>query len=178
MKNYQECWAKTLLNINSYLDHICDAIDRNVKSCSASSAHSQLSTIYFADKIIRLMERKKFMINIRVIINMTLSSIPKESAKILTIKYIDHIKTDDACKALDMPARTYFRKVDRAVSDFAFELKKIGFDEKKLYDTFKDEYWVLEVFDTYAKKNFQQVEKINLLQLAMQTVKNNNFARI
>ena len=109
---------------------------------------------------------------------MTLSNIPKESAKILTIKYIDHIKTDDACKALDMPARTYFRKVDRAVSDFAFELKKIGFDEKKLYDTFKDEYWVLEVFDTYAKKNFQQVEKLNLLQLAMQTVKNNNFARI
>ena len=42
MKNYQECWAKTLLNINAYLDRICEAIDKNVKTCSIDSARQKV----------------------------------------------------------------------------------------------------------------------------------------
>ena len=176
MKNYQECWAKTLLNINSYLDRICEAIDKNVMSCSMNSAHSQMGTDYFADRIIKLVERKKFMINIRVLINNTLKNISLENAKILTIKFVDHIKTDTACKLLDMPYRTYFRKVDKAISQFAFELKKQGYDESMLYQIFKNEFWVLEVFDNYAKKNIKKSEKFNLLQIALQSIKKSVYA--
>lgn len=177
MKNYQECWAKTLLNINSYLDRICDAIDKNVEHCTKDSARSHFGTNYFADRIIGLIQRKKFFINIRVLINTVLKNIPKESAKILTIKFIDHIKTEDAIKLLEMPYRTYFRKINKAIENFAFELKRQGYDETKLFEIFKNEYWVLEVFDSYAKKNIKKDEKINLLQLALFSVKKPAYVR-
>ena len=176
MNNYQQCWARTLLDINCFLDTICGAIDKSVKNCSISSGHSHMSTVYFADKIIRLMQRKKFMINIRVLINSVLKNIPSESAKILTIKYIDQMKTDTACKLLDMPYRTYFRKVNKAVSDFAFELKKQGYDEKSLYDMLKDELWILEVFDNHLKKNIKTAEKVNLVKLALGSIKKPMYA--
>lgn len=176
MKNYQECWAKTLLDINCYLDAICSAIDKNVERCSVNSAHSQMDTSYFADKIINFMQRKKFMINIRILINSVFRNLPKQSAKILTIKYIDKMKTETACKLLEMPYRTYFRKVEKAIEDFAFELKKKGYDELKLYQMFKDELWILEVFDNYAKKNIKSVEKINLLKIALASFKQPVYA--
>lgn len=176
MKNYQECWAKTLLDVNCNLDAICGAIDKNINNCCVSSSRSQMSTIYFADKIIRLMQRKKFMINIRVLINTVFKNLPLESAKILTVKYIDKMKTDTACKLLEMPNRTYFRKIKKAVQDFAFELKKQGYDELKLYEMFKDELWILETFDNHLKKNAKDIEKINLVKLALSSISKQSYS--
>ena len=75
-----------------------------------------------------------------------------------------------------MPNRTYFRKVDKAVADFAFELKKMGYGEHELYNTFKNELWVLEVFDGYARKSTKAIENLNLLQLALRSLRKSVYA--
>ena len=177
MKNGQECWAKTLLTTNSYLDAICGAIDKMVASSCVESASFGADTISIANKVIALSERKKFFVNTRVLINNVLNNIPKQSAKILTLRYVDHMKSDLICNLLNMPQRTYFRKISKAICDFAFELKKLGFDEEKLFLMFKNELWILEIFDTYAKRQMPAIETKNLLSMAILSLKQRiNFA--
>lgn len=177
MKNNQECWAKTLLTTNSYLDTICGAIDKMVQSSCVASIGYNTDTMQIANKVIALSERKKFFVNLRVLINTILKNIPSQSAKILTLKYVDHLKSDLCCELLKLPQRTYFRKLSNAICDFAFELKKMGYGEDRLFSMFKNELWILETFDIFAKKSTAKLEKINLLSLAISNLKQKiNFA--
>ena len=158
MEIKQECWAKTLLNAYSYLETICGAIDKSVVNYGVSSAGSSKSTIQIANKIISLTERKKFLINIKVLVDDILRTISSANARLLVVKYIDKVKTELACEILKLSTRTYFRHVKTAVSSFAAELKKKGYDSAKLRSKMMNEGWILEIYNSYMAKNENKVE--------------------
>ena len=68
MNSQQNTWTKTLLSAYSYLENICGSIDKKVLNYGISSGCSR-DTEYVANKILSLMNRKKFLINTKVMVD-------------------------------------------------------------------------------------------------------------
>ena len=172
MKNNETIWAKTLLSSYSYLERICNGIDKAVLNFGLHSKVSN-STEFVANQIIQLTERKKTLINTKVLIDDILNRIDLKHSKILVLKYIDRMKADTASKLLKISLRTYFRKINIAVDEFTNQLQKFGYYSLKLKSIFADENWILEIYNTYQKKNFKEVDlqSLNLLGIALNSFK-------
>ena len=175
MENEQLNWSKTLLNAYNNLEQICDAIDKTVLNYGIGSFNSN-QTMIVAEKILSLIARKKFLINTKVLIDNILNNISGKSARILTVRYIDKVKTEVASKILNMSNRNFFRRLNQAVEDFAIELKKQGYNSKLLFNTFKYESWICEIFDAYSKKEKQNLDNLNILGMALSSIKSKNVS--
>lgn len=151
-KMKQKIWAKTLLSTYNCLEPISDAIDKLVISQGVNSCCNHLSTMENAEKIISLIQRKKMMINLKVIIENVIASIDTKSARILVMKYFDHVKPEMCFKLLEMSRRTFFRKIDRAVEEFAIRLKNFGYTSEKLEQLLFKESWIKEYYNHFAKQ--------------------------
>ena len=170
MENKQKIWTKTLLNCYSYLETICGAIDKIVINYGIGSYGSN-QIISVANKILSLISRKKFLINTKLIIDNVLNNISNKSARILTVRYIDKVKTETASKVLNMSYPNFFRRLNLSVDEFATELKKQGYDSKVLFEIFGGEGWIMEIYNSYSKKNIKNdYENINLLSIALNSI--------
>lgn len=158
MKIEQRAWAKTLLSCYAYLGNICETIDKKVISYGIGSA-SHRDTEFVANKIINLIERKKFLINTKILVDRVLVNLDLNLAKVLVLKFVDKTKVEVAAETMNMSLRTYFRKVDISVDKFASILLGYGYDSKRLYDTYKDENWILEIYKSFLNKHFTEAEK-------------------
>ena len=176
MENEQKIWTKTLLNCYSYLETICGAIDKKVINYGIGS-YGANQTISVANKILSLISRKKFLINTKLIVDNVLNNISNKSARILTVRYIDKVKTETASKVLNMSNRNFFRRLNLSVDEFATELKKQGYDSKVLFEIFGGEGWIMEIYNSYSKKNIKNdYENINLLSIALNSIKSKRTA--
>lgn len=172
MENEQINWSKALLNSYSYLETICGAIDKTVLNYGIGSMNTT-ETMEIANRILSLISRKKFLINTKVLVDNVLRNISNDSARILTIKFVDKVKSDIASQVLNLSARTYFRKINSAVLEFATELKKQKFDHATLSEMYKAEGWILEIYNQYAskQKTKESEEGLNLLSMALKSIK-------
>lgn len=172
MENEQINWSKTLLNAYSYLETICGAIDKTVLNYGIGSFNSN-QTMIVADKILSLISRKKFLINTKVIVDNVLNSINGKSARILTVRYIDKVKTEVASKVLNMSNRNFFRRLNQSVEEFATELKNQGFNSNLLFETFKHEGWIMEIYNTYSKSRREKnsAESFDFIGMALNSIK-------
>lgn len=171
MEIEQTNWSKTLLNTYSYLETICGAIDKCVVNCGVSSGCSSNSTILIANKMISLIERKKFLINLKILIDNVLRNIASSDARILTIKYIDKVKSEVASQVLGLSNRTYFRKINVAVNNFALELKKQGYTSSVLKEFLSKEGWIIEIYNSYSKKEKATLEAdYSFLNMALKSI--------
>lgn len=148
----QKIWAKTLLSTYNCLEPISDAIDKLVISQGVNSCCNHLSTMDNAEKIISLIQRKKMLINLKVITENVIASIDTKSARILVMKYFDHVKPEVCYKLLEMSRRTFFRKIDRAVEEFAIHLKNFGYTSENLEQLLAKESWIKEYYNHFAKQ--------------------------
>ena len=172
MENEQINWSKALLYSYSNLEQICDAIDKTVLNYGIGSFNSN-QTMIVADKILSLISRKKRLINIKVLVDNVLNNISTSSAKILTVRYIDKVKTEIASKVLNMSNRNFFRRLNQAVHEFATEIKKQGFDSKVLHEKFKSEFWILEIYNSYNQKQNERknLDNFNIIGLDLNSIK-------
>lgn len=153
----QKIWAKTLLNTYNCLETISSAIDKLVVTQGVNSGKNNLSTMENAEKIINLIQRKKLMVNLKVITENVIASLDTTSARILVMKYFDKVKPEVCFELLDMSRRTFFRKINRAIDEFAVHLKQMGYSSEKLAEMLKNEHWIKEYYNHYAKQ--QDVEQ-------------------
>lgn len=178
MKFEQRIWAKALLSSYAYLENICGSIDKKVISYGIGSASSR-DTEFVADKIISLIERKKFLINTKIMLDRALYNIPSDYARVLILKYVDKIKVETAAKVMNVSLRTYFRKVDVGVDKFASQLLSFGYNEKKLYETFSKESWIMDIYKSYYEKFLADYIEVNnnkkIVKNTQNQVKNNVF---
>ena len=172
MDETQNNWSKTLLSTYSYLETIVGAIDKTVLNYGINSAMST-DTEFVANKMIALMERKKFLINIKILIDNILKRIDDDVARILVLKYIDKIKAETASQILGISIRTFFRKIGMGLDQFSRQLQAFGYTPEKLYSVFKDEGWVMEINSSYSKKGQKEfdIESINFLGMALNSLK-------
>lgn len=154
----QKAWAKTLLSIYTCLENISNAIDKYVVSQGVNSGRNNLTTLESAEKIISLIERKKLMINLKVLIEKSISNLEVENARILVMRYVDKVKPEVCANILNFSRRTYFRKLDKSIEYFANQLKLNGYDNEYLLNMFKNEGWIRELFENFLKQKQKNVE--------------------
>lgn len=155
-------WAKTLLYTYKYLNRITDAIDKLVDRnamnsfyfCSNNQKHN--SVISVSNRIIELMERKKKLVNVKVLVDQSLLACDKLGAKILIEKFIDDDNAEEVALRHNLNIRTYFRRQDTAEKNFYANLVKLGYDERRLKEYLADERWIMEVYDKFQKESQEQ----------------------
>ncbi len=151
-------WVKTLLYIYKYLDRITDGIDKMVEKKAMSSFYygnchqCDNGTMTIVNKIISMIERKKRLINIKVLVDKCLLACEKEGAEILIERFIDDDSAEIVAERRDMNIRTFFRRQDRAESDFYSQMVRMGYDVEKLEVYLEEEGWIIDVYQRFCRE--------------------------
>lgn len=153
MKNNN--WGKTILYVHKYLERITDGIDKLVEREAMNSYYysstQENDVTKVANKIIELTERKKRLINLKILTEKCLKEIDKVQACILIGKYINEESCENLIARFDMPERTFFRKLSQAEESFSKALTRYGFNEAKMREYLKGENWIFDVYENFLE---------------------------
>lgn len=142
-------WSRTFLNIYGCLERVTKAIDKIVLT---TGLNSKMNVEHCANKMIELTGRKVTLINLKVFIEKLLNELPDKHAKLLLLKYVDGVKSEDVAKIFHISSRTYFRRSNEALKSFELALKRHGKTNEILLKEFKKEAWIMDLY----KKLYQQ----------------------
>jgi hypothetical protein len=178
MKDSEKSWAKALLVAYGHLETICGAIDKTVLEYGINSGRYGIDVQFCANKVIALTERKKFLINVKVLVDNILKKLDNLNARILVVKYADRFSSLIASKTLNISMRTYFRRINVAIEQFCDVLQKYGYTSQKLSQIFKNEGWILEIYNSFFKKHIktENLEKLDFLSVAFRSFKQTSVA--
>lgn len=172
-------WAKTLLHVYKYLDRIAGAIDKIVDKKALNTffySHNQKEGVLeSANEIIELSERKKRIINLKVLTDKCLQECSEENARILINRFIDNDSAETTAKRMNFLIRTLFRKQEFAEGQFYANMIRQGFDDKTMREYIADEKWIMEVYNFYQHQ-FEE-DKKNAKLRANQKKSNSNHSR-
>lgn len=163
-------WSKTLLSIYNCLFGLSKEIDKIILSYGLKSGfyNGISNTFRDVEKMIELTDRKVTFINLKVLIEKTLCSLDDLSCKILILKYCDRMSNETIIEALNLKKRTYFRKINNAISGFSSELLMKGFCEDKIIMLLKEETWIIDIFnDLYKKEKENKVNECEITKIAI-----------
>lgn len=160
-------WGKTLLYTYKYLPRIADAIDKMVNRTALNSfyyydnSQKNNGVLAVSERIIDLIERKRRLVNIKVLVDKALLACEQLDGAMLVEKYIDNDISEDIATRHNMNIRTYFRKIETAETSFNRHLIKLGFDENRLREYLAEEKWILEVLDNFQKQSKLENETVD-----------------
>ena len=166
-------WAKTILYVYKYLENIADAIDRMIDRQAlnsfyySGSSQTDNGVLAVSEKIIELGERKKRLINIKVLTDRALEACETENAQLLIERYIDGNKSEEIALGHNMPIRTYFRRLVQAEEQFLFQLAKYGFAESKISEYLHGEKWISEVYNRFLCKTTPENDDDEMCELQL-----------
>ena len=148
-------WAKTILSVYSSIEKYILKIDSLVNNISLMP---QLSVDEVTEKIIELSDRKCALINLKIVIETLISKCKPKHMRFIGLKYINGLKMQDINNVLNISPRTAFRLYSSALEDIVFNMKKLGYTSKWLYDNLKTEKWIMHEF----YKEYIKDDKVNL----------------
>lgn len=167
-------WSKTLLNIYGCLGKLTNAIDKLVLEFGINSGNNYgfNSAFYDAQKIIELTDRKVTLINLKVLISKSLTSMDETLCRILVLKFMDKMSVETILKVLNLKRRTFYRKFNSALSSFANLLIINGFNKDCISHFIGNETWIYDVYDEIMSKelnvkNEEEISKISILSRAV-----------
>ena len=161
-------WAKACLVAYKFLPRFCKILDKRIQeigygsNCISSSMIGHLDIETIAEKIIALSAKKVDYINLKLITERALGKMNKKLSKILILKYIYHMKSVDICNLLKMNIRTYFRKVNDAVEEFASKLVQQGYKRTAFMDLIKDDKFISNVYCLVKQNDDFSIETFKL----------------
>ena len=176
----EKSWTKTLLTCYGHLETICGVIDKTVLNCGISSATTYCDAEYIAERMIALTERKKFLINTKVLVDRVFSKMNSNYARILVLKFIDNVESAESSKLLGICPRTFFRQVNKAIEEFWQSLISMGYNSNKLKEIFKDENWILEIYNSYLNKQIKEsdIKDLSFLSIAFKQLKQKKYGAV
>ncbi len=144
-------WSKTLLNSYMCFEKIAEEIDNLVLTYGLDSCYlrDEQAYLYSAEQMIELIDKKKLVINLKVICDEVIANMNPKFARILILKYIDNMKGADIAKRLGLSIRSYFRWVNEAVNAFSKKLNALGFSDQKLKEMCDSEEWIKRLYNKY-----------------------------
>lgn len=164
--NKDLCWVKTILTVYRYLERICGAIDKIIMKSAMGSSNIVGQNYFYnnvftiSQKIIDLSERKVTLINLKLLIENSLSQIDEKDAQLLIEKYVDGLKNKNMADNLNVGLRTIFRRIDSAEMSLKSKLSAKGYNDEKLKCMLKNEAWIINTYNIIASKN-EDVELSN-----------------
>ena len=167
-KNMKNQWAKTLLYVYKYLNRITDGIDKLVDRSALNSFYycnnnqRDNTVLSVTNKIIQLIERKKRLVNIKVLVDKCLLSCDQLCGQLLVEKYIDNDISEVIAERHNINIRTYFRKLESAEKNFYSNMVKLGYNAEKIEKYLAEEKWIIEVYQNFQKQQEGNVFENNM----------------
>lgn len=155
MKKYN--LARTLLMVYNHLERVADSIDGMIEANAlgsfyvSSSTFQKFGTMAVSDKIIGLSARKVTLINLKILIEDALVGCKKQNADLLMQKYFEKNTAQAIAESMNLAMRTYFRKLNSAISDFSSNLERQGLTESAALEMLKGEGWIMRVYHQNEK---------------------------
>jgi len=164
-------WSKTLLESYKYVSRIIKSIDRLVVDSSVKSytiGWGELSTPEQMEQIIDLIERKKRLQSVKLMIEEALKNIDRKSAKILVQHFIDKVDTGKIAAECELNKRTMTRRINKMQIEMMDKMRDLGFGIKKIELLLGNEGWIVGIFNKNAKKftGENRVEPLMLPQMS------------
>ena len=169
MTSNKKIWSKTLLSSYNYLGRLCDSIDKIIEKTAVNSYYcfsfqnSENSIENISKKIINFSKRKIDYINLKVIIEKALKSIPKISAKLLILKFIQKLSIERACELLNITLRSSYRRLNNALDEFCASLTTFGFTIEKLEVNYSTDPFISSIFKLIKNNNYLIEEKAEVI---------------
>ena len=148
-------WAKTLFESYKYINRLIKSIDRFVFEKSVHSYNfsvSEPTTLEKMEAVIDLIQRKKRLLTIKMLVEESIKNIDREDAKILVMFYFDKI---DVCRLLEktgLNKRTLYRHMNKSLLECMDKIKDLGYGVLDLDLLLDNEGWIVGVYNGYAKK--------------------------
>ncbi len=164
----QQVWGKTLLSSYNYLERLCESIDNVVEKTAVNSYYTGFfgggdTVEEVSKKIIEYSNRKIGYINLKLIIERTLKSLPKDYAKLLILKFIQKIDMDRICELLKLKIRSSYRRIELAVKAFSEKLEQFGYTKEKLDLEYLGDPFMCSILKLVQKNNCVLEEKAEVI---------------
>jgi len=141
--------VKSLLAIYTIIPQVAESIDKLVQTrASSSSVRGTLDgTSRQMESIIKLMEQKVNLINLKILADETLSEIPLRHAKLVIARYIDKMDINSLSSTLGFSVRETFRKIKNAMQEFRRVFLHEIACNKKIWDRIVQNFFWFDVLE-------------------------------
>ncbi len=130
--------AKTLLTTYKYLETFASSVDKHINKRAEMSffvsSNCENSVMDVTDKIIELSERKVNYINFKILIENYILTLTESQAEVVIERYIEGQESQAIANNLNIPIRTYYRKIEGAEGKLLPYFSENGYSEKRLLD--------------------------------------------
>lgn len=160
--------GKTLFEAYKYLGRIIKSVDRLVVETSASSHSNNIyldNTLDNMEAVIDLIQRKKRLVALKMIIEEGLKSMESYGAKILVRYYIDKVDTATIAEENKTNSRTIRRHINSALVDCIEKIYELGYDNKFLESIISNEGWIVGIYNSNVVKMQNKDSSLNLFSL-------------
>ena len=158
-------WSKSTLSIYKYLSTMSNGIDKiiidNSKNSNSVMLQKSQTTHCQATKILDLIDRKRKIVNLKVIVDDVVSRLNKTDRRIITLVFFDGVKSEVASQLMGISLRTFFRRKVKALQQFALILEAIGYDEEFFEQEYFNEKWFMSVYDNCVTREANADEQLN-----------------
>ncbi len=112
--------CKTVLSVYNLLPYVTSALDNLIMKKAESSMYLAVGQTVenCAGEILSLTDQKVSLINLKVLIDESLSELKEKDARILLLRFVDNVKCEDCLEILNMDKRTFFRRLAVALQSF------------------------------------------------------------
>lgn len=160
-------WAKALFESYKYMTRIIKSIDRMVLERSVKSygvGKGEPTTMEKMEIIIDLIQRKKRLLTIKMLIEEALKNMDREDARVLIDFYIDKIDIAEIAEAQGKTPRTMLRHINKMLLDAMTKISDLGYDINRIELLLKNEGWIVGVYNKIASR-FGESKRIPLLNM-------------
>ncbi len=172
-KMEQIIWAKTILKVYRYIDKAIILLDKAVEKLSL---RPDLTATDVTNRLLNLTERKVNLINLKLIVEKVLASCSVKHLRVLSLKYIQDLKSDEIAEHFNKSRRTIFRLINDAFNEFVKKMLGFGFCSNFLYKHLKTEKWILMQFGKEYLKLQTKEQKVIKVQYETDDMFSVNYA--
>lgn len=146
--------ARTVLNLYSNLEFICEIIDKEVNSATnimAKTSNAYLgSMLQLYDSVSNVIYRKSMLVNLKIYLEQALSMLSEENAGILYLRYMDKFSTKQIAIFTDNTVRAIDKKLFEATKLLSINLNRVGLTDEKFKEILNSEKWINVLYNFFC----------------------------
>ena len=157
MKN--QLWTQTILESYNYINCITRSIDRRVLALGTQSYKTtnfgKDCTLDLMETVIELIERKKKILKLKVLVENALRNLPVFTSKLLIRKYIDKLSLNDLAMENNITISILRRKLRKAINECYDYFCKLGYCSSYIEQEYLSEPWLVGIYE----RNYGNLKK-------------------
>lgn len=164
MKN--QLWTQTILEAYNYIGCITRSIDKRVLTLGTNSYkttnYGKDCTLDLMETIIELIERKKRILKLKLLVENTLRNLPLATSKLLIRKYLDKLTLCDLALENNTTVNIIRRKLRKAINECYNYFCKFGYCTSFIEQEYLAEQWLVGIYERKYKnqKKPQLADKV------------------